>query len=157
MKYALQDLLRIRNLRQDRAQEALIKAKKKLEEAEKFLQEKRDKQAKFIAKKPFFIDNIFAKMFEKVQFKKNYMDLVNLKLGKLEEHQMKLAIEVEKAQNEYEAAQENVLKCTESLQQARMNLNKIEEHKKIWQQEQDRLNELMQDKELEDFKVKKND
>ncbi len=99
MKYELQDLLRIRDLRKDRAQEALMKAKQKLTEAEKFLQEQKDKEADFIQKKPNFIKNIYDKMFQKVQFKKNYMDLINLKIGKLDQHQIKLAIEVEKAQN----------------------------------------------------------
>ena len=82
------------------------------------------------------------------------MDLVNLKLGKLDEHQMKLAIEVEKAQNKYEEAQKDVVTCQENLQKARVNLDKIEEHKKIWVEEQNALEELSQDKELEDFKPK---
>ncbi len=81
------------------------------------------------------------------------MDIVNLKLGKLDEHQMKLAIEVEKAQNKYEEAQKNVATCQENLQRARVNLDKIEEHKKIWVEEQNALEELAQDKELEDFKT----
>ncbi len=153
-KYELQDLLRIRDMRKDRAQEDLFKAKKQLQEAEKFLQEKKDKEAEFIAKKPGFIELIYQNMLQKVQFKKNYMDIVNLKLGKLDEHQMKLAIEVEKAQNKYEEAQKNVATCKENLQRARVNLDKIEEHKKIWVEEQNALEELAQDKELEDFKPK---
>ncbi|MGX8716368.1 MAG: type III secretion system stalk subunit SctO [bacterium] len=153
-KYELQDLLRIRDMRKDRAQKELFKAKKKLQEAEQFLQEQKDKEAKFIEKKPFFIEQIYKNMLQKVQFKKNYMDIVNLKLGKLDEHQMKLAIEVEKAQNKYEEAQKDVVTCQENLQKARVNLDKIEEHKKIWVEEQNALEELNQDKELEDFKPK---
>ncbi len=153
-KYELQDLLRIRDMRKDRAQKELFKAKKKLQEAEQFLQEKKDKEAEFIEKKPFFIEQVYQNMLQKVQFKKNYMDVVNLKLGKLDEHQMKLAIEVEKAQNKYEEAQKDVATCQENLQKARVNLDKIEEHKKIWVEEQNALEELSQDKELEDFKPK---
>ena len=153
-KYELQDLLRIRDMRKDRAQKELFKAKKKLQEAEQFLQEQKNKEAAFIEKKPFFIEQIYKNMLQKVQFKKNYMDIVNLKLGKLDEHQMKLAIEVEKAQNKYEEAQKDVVTCQENLQKARVNLDKIEEHKKIWVEEQNALEELTQDKELEDFKPK---
>ena len=153
-KYELQDLLRIRNMRKDRAQDDLFKAKKKLQEAENVLQKAKTKEAEFIEKKPEFIELIYKNMLQKVQFKKNYMDLVNLKLGKLDEHQMKLAIEVEKAQNEYEEAQKNVVACQENLQKARVNLDKIEEHKKFWTEEQAALEELTQDKELEDFKPK---
>lgn len=153
-KYELQDLLRIRDMRKDRAQKELFKAKKKLQEAEQFLQDQKDKEAEFIEKKPFFIEQIYKNMLQKVQFKKNYMDIVNLKLGKLDEHQMKLAIEVEKAQNKYEEAQKDVVTCQENLQKARVNLDKIEEHKKMWVEEQNALEELTQDKELEDFKPK---
>ena len=137
MKYELQDLLRIRDLRKDRAQEALMKAKQALVEAENFLQKQKDKEADFIQKKPNFIKNIYDKMFQKVQFKKNYMDLINLKIGKLDQHQIKLAIEVEKAQNKCEEAHKNVINCTE-----------------IWTEEMKALEELTQDKELEDFKTK---
>ena len=147
MKYELQDLLRIRDLRKDRAQEALIKAKQELAEAEKFLQEQKDKEADFI-------QNIYNKMFQKVQFKKNYMDLINLKIGKLDQHQIKLAIEVEKAQNKCEVAHKNVINCTEALKEARINLSKIDEHKKMWIEEMKALEEFTQDKELEDFKTK---
>lgn len=153
-KYELQDLLRIRDMRKNRAQDDLLKAKKQLQEAEKQLQEKKDKETAFIQKKPSYIELIYNNMMQKVQFKKNYMDVVNLKLKKLDEHQMKLAIEVEKAQNKCEEAQKNVIACQENLQRARMNLDKIEEHKKIWLEGQKALEELSQDKELEDFKVK---
>ncbi len=153
-KYELQDLLRIRDMRKDRAQDDLLKAKKQLQEAEQQLQEKKDNESKFINKKPFFIEQIYKNMLQKVQFKKNYMNLVHLKLGKLDEHQMKLAMEVEKAQNKCEEARKNVITCQENLQKARINLDKIEEHKKIWLADQKAFEELSQDKEMEDFKVK---
>lgn len=153
-KYELQDLLRIRDMRKDRAQDDLLKAKKQLQEAEQQLQEKKDNESKFINKKPFFIEQIYKNMLQKVQFKKNYMNLVHLKLGKLDEHQMKLAMEVEKAQNKCEEARKNVMTCQENLQKARINLDKIEEHKKIWLADQKAFEELSQDKEMEDFKVK---
>ena len=153
-KYELQDLLRIRDMRKDRAQDDLLKAKKQLQEAEQQLQEKKDNESKFINKKPFFIEQIYKNMLQKVQFKKNYMNLVHLRLGKLDEHQMKLAIEVEKAQNKCEEARKNVMTCQENLQKARINLDKIEEHKKIWLADQKAFEELSQDKEMEDFKVK---
>ena len=154
MKYELQDLLRIRDLRKDRAQETLMKAKQALAEAENFLEEQKKKEEDFILKKPDFIKNIYDKMFQKVQFKRNYIDLINLKIGKLDQHQIKLAIEVEKAHNKCEEARKNVVDCTEALKEARINLSKIDEHKKMWVEEMKALDELAQDKELEDFKTK---
>jgi len=154
MKYELQDLLRVRDLRKDRAQEDLLKAKREKQEAEKFMQEMQKKLEDFIEKKPIFIQRIYDRALEKVQFKRNYVDLVNLKVSKLDDCQMKLAIELEKAHNKYKLACEKVETCTKALIKARVELSKIEEHKKIWVQETNALEELAQDKELEDFKTK---
>lgn len=157
MKYELQDLLRVRDHRQEHAEELLQKAKHALTEAEIFLQKQKKKEEDFLKKKPIFIQNIYLLAMQKTQFKRNYLDLIHLKLGKLDEHQMKLAKTVEEAHNRCEEAQKNVQTCMQALMQARKELSKIEEHKKIWQQEMNQLEELNQDKELEDFKTKHTD
>ena len=154
MKYELQDLLRVRDHRKERAQEDLLKAKHARQEAELLLQAMQKRLDDFIEKKPIYIQRIYDKALEKVQFKRNYVDLVNLKVSKLAECQMKLAIELEKAQNDYKAACEKVEDCAKTLMRAQVELSKIEEHKKFWQQEANALEELAQDKELEDFKTK---
>ena len=153
-KYELQDILRVRDHRKERAQEALFKAKQALIEAEEFLKEQQKNEADFIQKKPKFIQKIYEKALEKIQFKRNYLEIIHFKIGKLDEHQMKLAIEVEKAQNVYEEARTRVQECALTLSRARQEMNKIEEHKKIWREDMRHLNEFTQDKELEDFKTK---
>lgn len=153
-KYALEDLLRVRDHRKDHAQEMLLKAKKALVEAEKFLQEQKEKLEAFIQKKPELISRVFELGIQKVQFKRNYLDLMHLKISKIDECQMKLAIAIEKAQNKCKEAQQNVLQASELLNKAILEKSKIEEHKKIWVEEVRILDELEQDKELEDFKTK---
>lgn len=153
-KYELQDILRIRDRRKDAAETALLKAKQALREAEQFLKEQQDKEADFIRKKPKFIQRIYELALEKVKFKRNYMDVIAFKLGKLDEHQMKLAVEVEKAHNKHNKAREKVRESAQALTQARKETDKIEEHKKIWKEDMRRLDEFTQDKELEDFKTK---
>ena len=83
-KYELQDILRIRDRRKDAAETALLKAKQALREAEQFLKEQQDKEADFIQKKPKFIQRIYELALEKIQFRRNYMDIIAFKLGKLE-------------------------------------------------------------------------
>lgn len=153
-KYELQDILRIRDRRKDAAETALLKAKQALREAEQFLKEQQDKEADFIQKKPKFIQRIYELALEKVKFRRNYMDIIAFKLGKLDEHQMKLAVEVKKAHNKCNEAHEKVQECVQALRQARKEMDKIEEHKKIWKEDMRRLDEFTQDKELEDFKTK---
>ena len=153
-KYELQDILRIRDRRKDAAETALLKAKQALREAEQFLKEQQDKEADFIQKKPKFIQRIYELALEKIQFRRNYMDIIAFKLGKLDEHQMKLAVEVEKAHNKCNEAHEKVRECVQALTQARKEVDKIEEHKKIWKEDMRLLDEFTQDKELEDFKTK---
>ena len=157
MQYELQDLLRVRDHRKDRAQENLLKAKKALEDAIKHVQLCQEKLDAFIQKKPEFVDVIYTKVMQKVQFKRNYMDVINLKVNKLEEHQLKLAINLEKAHNSYKEAQQKVTEASEALRQAMLEKDKIEEHKKIWKEEVRILDEREQDKELEDFKTKEKD
>lgn len=153
-KYELQDILRIRDRRKDAAETALLKAKQALREAEQFLKKQQDKEADFIQKKPKFIQRIYELALEKVQFRRNYMDIIAFKMGKLDEHQMKLAVEVEKAHNKFDEAHGKVRECAQALRQARKEMDKIEEHKKIWVEDMRRLDEFTQDKELEDFKTK---
>lgn len=154
MEYELQDLLRVRDHRKDRAQEVLMKAKQALEEAAKKIQLCQQKLEDFINKKPEFIDVIYTKVMQKIQFKRNYVDVINLKVNKLDEHQLKLAIDLEKAHNNYKEAQQKVTEASEALKQAMLEKDKIEEHKKLWKEEVRILDEREQDKELEDFKTK---
>lgn len=157
MQYELQDLLRVRDHRKDHAQEVLMKAKQSLEEALKHVQFCQEKLDAFIQKKPGFIDIIYTKVMQKAQFKRNYMDVINLKVNKLEEHQLKLAIDLKKAHDSYTDAQQKVTEASEALKQAMLEKDKIEEHKKIWKEEVRILDEREQDKELEDFKTKEKD
>ncbi|MDR0392718.1 MAG: type III secretion protein [Puniceicoccales bacterium] len=156
MKYELEDLLRVRNLRKDRASDALIKAQNALAEAKKFCEQQKIKLEMFVQKKPGFIRQIYDKLFQKPQFKRNYMDLIAFKIGKLDEHQSKLAIALQKAQNLEEEAAKKVEQCKAALKQATVEMNKIEEHKITWKAEVSALEQFEQDKELEDFKVKSN-
>jgi F0F1-type ATP synthase membrane subunit b/b' len=157
MKYVLEDLLRVRILRKDRASDALLKAKRALAEAKKFHEQQKAKLEHFIEQKPRFIKNIYDKLFKQKQFKRNYMDLIAFKVGKLNERESKLAIEVQKAQNLVEQAAKKVEQCKQDLSRATVEQNKIEEHKVTWKEEMLVLEEIHQDKELEDFKVKKTD
>ena len=153
-KYELQDILHVRDHRKERAQEALFKAKQSLAAAEEFLQSQQEKESDFLKKKPKFIQTIYEQAFQKAKFKRNYLDIIHFKLGKLEEHQMKLAMEVKKAQNKCEKAHQKVVACAQTLTRARIEMSKIEEHKKIWIENQHHVEEQAQDKELEDFKTK---
>ena len=155
MKYVLEDLLRVRNHRQERMQELLLKAKRALEEADRQLQQQCAKQTAFLQKKPQYIQAAYDAMFRQTQFKRNAFDMVHLKLEKLDEYQMKLAIAVEKAQNKCNDERKNVERCMQAVRKAQQEVSKIDEHKKIWKQEMQKLDEYQQDKELEDFKVKR--
>ena len=155
MKYELQDLLRVRNLRKNRANDAVLKAKRHLAETEELVAKSEKKLNDFIAVKPKYIDQIYVRALNKKSFKRNYMDLITLKISKLDEHQSKLAIELKKAQDIRELALKDLEKCREALKQATVDLDKIEEHKKTWQAEVAILDQLAEDKELEDFKTKK--
>lgn len=154
MKYELEDMLRVRNLRKNKASDALVKAKRELAAAEEFEKLQQQKLEEFLEKKPAFISKIYDKLVKKTFFKINAMDLVALKLSKLDQRQTKLDLNLKDAHNKTEAAQKNVDDCKQGLMQAIANLNKIEEHKKTWKDEFNALQEFLQEKEMEDFKTK---
>ena len=157
MKYELEDLLRVRNLRKDRATDALVKAKNAWLEAQKTTEQASLNLNEFIQKKPMFIQKVYDKLVKKSQFKRNYLDLTAFKVGKLDEHQSKLAITLKKAQTIEVEAAKKFEQCKQDLKRATVEMNKIEEHKVTWKNEVNILEQLAQDLELEDFKTKPKD
>lgn len=147
-------MLRVRNLRKDKASDALVKAKRALSAAEEFELVQKKNLSEFLEKKPMYISTIYDKLVKKKFFKINAIDFVALKMSKLDQRQMKLELNLKEAISKSEAARKAVEECKTNLMQAIANLNKIEEHKKTWKAEFNALQEFLQEKEMEDFKTK---
>jgi hypothetical protein len=154
VKYELEDILKVRDFRKNKASDNVVKARRQLREAEQKMVEKQEKLQLFIEKKPVFINQIYEAIIKR-DINRKGIDNTSFKVKKIEERQMKLALDVEKAQNETKQAEINLDQCQEALRQAMKNVQKIEEHKTTWMEEANLIEQEIVEKELEDFKTKK--
>ncbi len=154
MKYELEDILKVRNFRKNKASDNVIKARRKLQEAEKKVVEEQAKLDAFVQKKPGYIEQIYEQVIKKNLKRKN-IDLIAFKIAKLDEKQTKLEINVEKAQAKVNEAKEHLKECQAALLQATKDVQKIEEHKTTCVEEENLAEQELVEKEMEDFKAKK--
>ncbi|MDR1665584.1 MAG: YscO family type III secretion system apparatus protein [Puniceicoccales bacterium] len=154
MKYELEDILKVRNFRKDKASDNVTKARRKLREAEEKVEEEKRKLEAFVQKKPGYIDLAYRQVIRRNLKRKN-IDLIAFKITKLDERQMKLEMNIEKAQNERDKAAKHLAECQAILSQAMKDTQKIDEHKTTWMEEANQLEQELVEKEMEDFKAKK--
>ena len=154
MPYALQPLLRIRTMREDRAEGELVVAKRALAAAEERLADRRRDLAAYEETKEERRDRIYdAIMGHEVS--RDQIDLANEGVARIDEEGVLKADNVKRAEGE-------VKEKTEAADQARANLNlaiknrmKIDEHKAVWMAEEAKEQDARAEGELEDFTVRK--
>lgn len=153
MKYPLQDLLRVRVVRKDKATEEVLKAQRAVAEAMQFLEKKRQELEEFKQWRIDEIDRLYRCIMMK-DIRKNAVDDLNFDLANLDNKLLEYRKRVDDATSAVRAA-ELVLHERQVVLQLKMReLQKIEEHKEIWVKEDKLLEESLQEKELEEFRVK---
>ena len=154
--YPLAKLIGLRSHRVDEAQRNRMLAQKKVEQAQnaikKKIQEIEDykdwKEEETVRR----YDSVMFKELSNEAFEKFKQDLANLNIGEL-----KLQDELRVLKNEEETLKIELDKAKNAVKQATADLNKLEEHKKIWLEIQRLENERKEESELEDFHTKKNE
>jgi hypothetical protein len=149
MKYILADLMRVRELRKDRAERELLKAKEQVIEAKKIV-EQRQKELEEYEK------------WVKEEIDRQYMAILRKEVRKVEVDELAANIRilraktadyikrVEDAKEDVRKAEDLVKQKQDEVQQAYRNLEKLEAHKIDWIAEQRLLEEFNSDKELEE-------
>lgn len=150
MHYQLQDLLKIRHMREQAALRKLAKAKSHLEAAIKKVEQRKKQLDEY-------------RIWRKKEEKRLYDEIINKKIkrGKLAEIKMSFNNFKQKESNFEKAlvdAKKGRDKAKEDWENARnlynktlVDLSKIEEHKKVWLEEVRKQEGLAEDKELEEF------
>ena len=156
IKYVLQDLLNIRNMREDDAAQAVTVAKYKVEEAARAIEDKiKEKEDYVIWRKKREIE-----LYDGIKGKKvKLQDLDDLKNRVYMLRQRDLAFEkaiddAKRAKVEAEKAVEDAIAKHKAAIKERQ---KIEEHKKIWLDEKLAEENEKQEKEAEDFTKRKDE
>jgi len=154
MAYALQPLLSIRMMREDRASGELVAAKRALAAAEESLAARRRELAAYEETKEERRDRIYDAIIGR-EVSRDQIDLANEGVARIDEEGALKADNVKRAEGE-------VREKAVAADTARSNLNlatkermKIDEHKSVWLAEDAKAQEARAEGELEDFTVRK--
>lgn len=154
--YPLAKLIGLRSHRVDEAQRNRMLAQKKVEQAQSAIKKKKQEIEDYkVWKEEETVrryDGVMYKELSSDSFEKFKQDLANLNIGELKliDELHTLETDEVKLKKELEDAKNLVRKAT-------ADLNKLEEHKKIWLEIQRIENERKEESELEDFHSKKNE
>ncbi len=154
MPYALQPLLRIRTMREDRASGALVTAKRALAVAEEALEARRRDLADWESTKEERRDRIYDAIIGR-PVSRDQLDLATEGVARIDEEGVLKADNVKRAESEVKQKTEAAEVAKANLTIATKNRMKIDEHRAVWLAEEAMEQEARAEGELEDFTVRK--
>ncbi len=150
--YLLQDLVRVRELREDRASKALTKAQRVVEAAKQKLHQKLKELEEYrewrIQEEDRLIQSIMLK-----KVKLGEITDLRLEIAALREKELEHFDAVKKAEGELDRALEALELARKAHIRAIQELEKLLEHREAWQDEMKREAERLEELELEDFSM----
>jgi chromosome segregation ATPase len=153
-KYELDDLLRVREIRKDRAEKNLKEAQQLLKEAEQAVvrakQELEDYKIFVVKETKRLYDQILKKSINKREIDNLHFMVKELQ-NKIFDYQKR----VEDALLACDKAKENLDNCREELRLAERNIDKIESMKDVWREQVKKEEEMKADAEIEDLPAKR--
>ena len=154
MAYALQPLLKIRLMREDRASGELVAAKRVLAAAEESLAARRRDLAAYEETKESRRDRIYAAIMGRA-VSREQIDLASEGVARIDEEGALKADNVKRAEGDVreKTAAADTARANFSL--ATRNRMKIDEHRAVWQAQEAQAQEARAEGELEDFTVRK--
>lgn len=154
--YPLAKLIGLRSHRVDEAQRNRMLAQKKVEQAQSAIKKKKQEIEDYkVWKEEETVrryDGVMYKELSSDSFEKFKQDLANLNIGEL-----KLIDELHTLETDEVNLKKELEDAKNLVRKATADLNKLEEHKKIWLEIQRIENERKEESELEDFHSKKNE
>ena len=154
MSYALQPLLRIRTMREDRASGELSAARRELVAAEEALEARRHDLEAYEKTKEERRDRIYDAIMGRA-VSRDQIDLVNEGVARIDEEGALKADNVARAESERKKREEDTVTARHNLAMATRNRMKIDELKSVWLAAAAAEEEYRAESELEDFVVRK--
>lgn len=154
MSYTLQPLMRIRQMREDRAAGELTAARQALAAAEEALAARRRDLAEYEDTKEERRDRIYAAIIGR-SVSRDQIDVANEGVSRIDEEGVLKADNVTRAEDEVRECEVVAENARVNLMAATKNRMKIDEHKSIWLQAEAAEQERLAEGELEDFIVRK--
>lgn len=153
MKYPLEDLLRVRQFREDSAAAEVTARRSALERAEEALEDARRELAEYADWRVKREEEMYQELMQKTVQKSAFDDL-KLNIDRLRTREVSLEENCFEKEKAIEAATVALDEAQASYQLTVRDRQKIDEHKDHWAQEMAREVEYNQEKELEDFRVR---
>lgn len=150
MRYPLQDMVFVREHRQDKASKALNAARSVVLEAEKQLAERKRELADYTKFRATEEERLIQSIMRK-PVKLGDLTDIRLDISTMRERELDYVDQVCKAEGELDRAKEEVVKAQQAYKRATQDTEKLIEHKISWQFEQNLEIERLADLELEDF------
>lgn len=154
MPYALQPLLRIRTMREDRATGELTAARQALAAAEEALAARRHDLAEWEETKEERRDRIYDAIIGH-SVTRDQIDLANEGVARIDEEGVLKADNVKRAEGVVKEKTDATEIARTNLFVATKNRMKIDEHRAVWIAEEAKEQEAREEGELEDFIVRK--
>lgn len=154
MGYALEPLLSIRRMREDRAAGELTAARRAVAAAEDALAARRRDLAEFEKTKDERRDRIYAAIIGRTVSRET-IDIASEGVSRIDEEGVLKADNVKRAESDVEARRRDESAARANYSLAGRNRMKIDEHKAVWLKEEAFEQERRAEGELEDFVVRK--
>jgi hypothetical protein len=152
-KYPLQDLLRVRIVRSDKAQRELQKAQEQLAELKDRLVKAEKSYADYCIWRAEEEVRRYAAIMKKMVQKGDF-DSLRYDLAQFKDEELRKAKQVEDAKIAVSAGEKAVEAARLAQQEAMKAHQKIEEHKAIWTREEQKRQEYLLDIVMEDVRLK---
>lgn len=154
MAYVLQPLLRIRQMREDRATGELSAARRERVAAEATLEERRKDLARFEETKEERRDRIYDAIMGR-PVDRDQIDLAAEGVARIDQEGVLKADNVKRAEADVKTCADRESTARQMLNLATKERMKIDEHRAVWLSEEAAEQEAKAEGELEDFTVRK--
>ena len=154
MAYVLQPLLRIRQMREDRATGELSVARRERAAAEAALEERRKDLARYEETKEERRDRIYDAIMGR-PVDRDQIDLAAEGVARIDEEGVLKADNVKRAEADVKTCMDREGAARQMLNLATKERMKIDEHRAVWLSEEAAEQEAKAEGELEDFTVRK--
>jgi hypothetical protein len=155
-RYPLQDMVFVREHREDKASKAVTSARRVVQEAEKHLAAKEKELEEYSKWRVVEEERLIQSIMHRPVKLGDITD-IRLEISSIRERELDFIDQVRKAEGELDRAQEELEKAKQAFKQATQDLEKLLEHRVTWQDEQNLEAERLADLELEDFSGPKTD
>ena len=154
MAYALESMLRIRVMREDRAGKDLVTARHAREMAQVELEARKRKLSDYAQTKEERRDKVFETILMR-PVPRDEIDRVRSAISQIDEEGVLLTDGVHRAEADLEAKEQEADKAHGRFIVAVKERAKVSQHKEIWAEEDRRMQELRADAEMEEFTGRK--